>query len=545
MRRRAILVVLTVLVAGFPLPAAGTGEAAATAGTELSAPGEFPIVQEPETVDMAVVLLQKFVTDMDTNDWWEYVESLTNVRVNWQTVPRSDLQSRRQLIVASGDYPDAAYGLEFSQADIVRFGTDGVFQPLQDHIDTHAPNLSARLAERPDVRAAITAPNGNIYNMPKVNECYHCTYSHKMWVRADWLEELGIDTPATVEEFHEMLVAFAEDDPNGNGQADEIPLSGAEKGGWNTQVIGPYLMNSFIYTSAAATRLYLDDGEVKSAAAQPGWREGLRFLNRLFEEGLLDEGALVQDKAQLVQLGENPGVPILGSVPAGYWAQFTEHGGASGRYAEYVEIPPLEGPAGTRQATYSPQSPNGGFQVFSGTDRTALLVKWCDIIYDEEHRRTAWYGAEGIGWAEAGPDDTNAFGEPAAYTLLPVEGLSNYRFGWLGPYWATADIRNSEATDLAEGQTMFDNIGYALQVITNRSYEPYGAQEKALVPVTMTPEDATEANALDTQIADYITEMSARFVVGRSDLDRDWEAYLAEFEKLGLPRLLEIHQKYQ
>jgi putative aldouronate transport system substrate-binding protein len=544
MKRRLLLITLALVITAMPVLATGEAESGADGGPSLSAPGEFPIVEEPVTVDIAVVLLQKFVTDMDTNDWWEYVESLTNVQVNWQTVPRSDLQSRRQLIVASGDYPDAAYGLEFNQGDVVRFGTDDVFLPLQDQIEEHAPNLASRLEERPDVRAAITAPDGNIYNMPKVNEAYHVTYANKMWIRPDWLEAVDREMPTTVEEYYETLGAFANDDPNGNGEADEIPLSGAEKGGWFTQVIGPYFMNPFVYTSNHAARLYLDDGEVKSAATQEGWREGLRFLNRLFEEGLLDEGALVQDKAQLVQLGENPGAPILGSVPAGYWAQFTEHGGASGRYAEYVEMPPLEGPAG-RQATYSPQSPTGGFQVFAGAENPALLVKWCDVIYNEEHRRTAWYGEEGVGWAEADSTDTNAFGEQAAYRLLPVDGVDNYRFGWLGPFWATADIRNSEAANAENLDTMFDNIGYALQVITNRSYEPYGATEKSLVPVTMTPEDATEANAIQTQIADYINEMSARFVVGRSDLDRDWDAYLAEFDKLGLPRLVEINQKYQ
>ncbi len=543
MKRGIFLVTALVLVATVSVFGRGTTDGLGDEAAGLSAPGEFPIVEETATPDIAVVQLQTFVTDMETNAWWNYVENLTNVEANWQPIPRADLGTRRQLIVASGDYPDAAYGLEFGQADIVRYGTDGVFVPLQEYIDRSAPNLARNLAARPDVRQAITAPNGNIYNMPKVNDCYHCMFQHKMWVHADWLEAVGLDAPTTVEEFYEMLVAFATEDPNGNGEADEIALSGAELGGWNTQVIGPYLMSPFVYTSSHGARLYMDDGQVASAATTEGWREGLRFLNRLFEEGLLDEGALVQDRAQLIQLGENPGVPILGAVPAGYWSQFTEHGGASGRYTEYVELPPLEGPAGVRQASFTPQAPTGGFQVFAGAENPELLVKWADIIYDEEHRRTAWFGEEGVGWAEAGPEDQNAFGDQAAYKLLDVDGLSNYRFGWLGPFWATSDIRNSEAVNL-EADSMFDNVGYALTVVTKRSYEPYGAQEKELSPVIMTPEDATEAANLTTTIQEYINEMAARFVVGRSDLDSDWSSYLAEFDDLGLERLIEITGKY-
>jgi len=547
MKIRVLIATLMLVMAMAVVWSGGQTQSAVSQESALSAPGVFPIVAETEQVEIAVIHHQPFVTDMDTNDWWKYVESLTNIKVTWQPIPRPDVETRRQLLIAGGNYPDAAYGLQFSQAEVARLGMEGVFVPLGDLIEEHAPNLSSLLDSRPDVRAAITAPDGKIYNMPQFNECYHCTYQHKMWVRADWLENLGLSLPTTVDQFYDMLVAFATQDPNGNGIADEIPLSGAERGGWNTQIVGPFLMSPFVYTpdeTQQPARLFLDNGVIRSAANQDGWREGLRFLNRLFEEGLLDEGALVQDKTQLIQLGENPDVAILGVSPAGYWNQFTEHGGPSLRYIEYVALPPLAGPAG-RQATYTPQLPFGGFQVFTGAEDPALLVKWADIIYDETSRRNAWYGVEGLGWVEAGPNDKNVFGEPAKFRTLTVEGRNNYRFGWLGPFWASADIRSSGTTLPTDNvKEMFDRLTI-LDIATSEAYEPYGAPQKALVPVIMKNEDAAEVGALSAQIRTYINEMAARFIIGRSDLDEDWNAYLAELNRLGLPRLIEIHQSYQ
>ncbi len=73
----------------------------------------------------------------------------------------------------------------------------------------------------------ITAPDGNIYALPQVNECYHCMYQQRMWIYKPWLDKLGLKMPTTTDEFYEVLKAFKTKDPNGNGKADEIPLSGS------------------------------------------------------------------------------------------------------------------------------------------------------------------------------------------------------------------------------------------------------------------------------------------------------------------------------
>src|SRR5699024_315051 len=135
--------------------------------------------------------------------------------------------------------------------------------------------------ELPHVKEAITAPDGNIYALPQVNECYHCSYSQKLWIYQPWLDELGLEMPTTTDEFYEVLKAFKEDDPNGNGKADEIPLAGANSGAYVK--IDQFLMNSFIYNNYFnnAQHLYVDHGNIEAAFNKPEWKDGLEYLNML------------------------------------------------------------------------------------------------------------------------------------------------------------------------------------------------------------------------------------------------------------------------
>lgn len=84
---------------------------------------------------------------------------------------------------------------------------------------------------------AITAPDGNIYALPSINDCYHCSMAQKMWIYKPWLDKLGLDVPTTTDELYTVLKAFKDKDPNGNGKADEVPLTGAPRGsGWYSSI---------------------------------------------------------------------------------------------------------------------------------------------------------------------------------------------------------------------------------------------------------------------------------------------------------------------
>lgn len=106
----------------------------------------------------------------------------------------------------------------------------------------------------------MTMSDGKIYALPYVEKCVHCENSSKMWVNKRWLDNLNMEIPTTVEEFENMLIAFKEQDPNGNGIADEIPMLSFE-GGWHSDALSGWLSNPFVYTSPDDNYVYLNEGK--------------------------------------------------------------------------------------------------------------------------------------------------------------------------------------------------------------------------------------------------------------------------------------------
>ena len=366
-----ILCLVFIVLSNAAVFANGGADDAAREGRQAVTPeGVFPIVEEKITIT-AFIGASGLVDDYEDNHFTRYLEDKTNIDIELLVAP-GDLATqnqKRNLLLASGDYPEIFIS-SFSGSEYQFYGSQGVLLPLNDLIDKYGVNVRKALADYPEVEDNLTMPDGAIYALPHVNDCFHCAYSQKMWVYRPWLEKLGLELPTTTAEFKDMLIAFRDRDPNGNGLKDEIPFSGATNS-WNSGVDG-FLMNSFIYSqdnlAGSGIRMFIENGKITAAFAQPAWREGLRYMNDLYNEGLLSGDAFTQDAHQLLQLGENPDTVLVGAVPAGWMGSFANVNGESGRWIEYTTLAPLEGPDGTRFAQYSPQY---GIGFWTITDKAA------------------------------------------------------------------------------------------------------------------------------------------------------------------------------
>ncbi len=166
------------------------------------------------------------------------------------------------LALASGDLPDVIMNVDVSPEQQMIYGEQGIFVSFTDLIEKYGDNTKKIFQEMPEVKGAITAPGNKIYSLPYINECYHCSLDYKMYVYKPWLDKLGLKEPTTTEEFYQMLKAFKEKDPNGNGKADEIPLVGgiSTGSGPSKSQIDVWIMNSFIYDDGYK-RMLVKDGK--------------------------------------------------------------------------------------------------------------------------------------------------------------------------------------------------------------------------------------------------------------------------------------------
>lgn len=539
------LIRLFVLVALFAL-AVGVAQAQ---GVEVSPAGELPIVSEPTTIHIMMVQSIGVEDYANGNKYTEWLEEQTGLNLEFEIVPSGDAQAKLNLTLASGELPEVLAGFNMDAGLVAQQGAEGQFLPLNDLIEEYGFwTKKALQEERPYLLPLITSPDGNIYGLPDINECFHCFLPQKMWIYQPWLDAVGMDIPTTTEEFYQVLKAFKEQDPNGNGIADEVPLSAiGTTEGWH-QWIEEFLMQSFVYydrtSNESQQRMFLDEnGQVQAAYAQPGYAEGLKYLQRLYAEGLIDPNAFTQDMSQIRTLANNADVNILGASGAGWPGMYAEvvYVADGGRLENWVSVPVLEGPNGFREAAYGPWGiqKNAGWVVTSAAKNPEAAFRLGDFMYSLDSTIRNVYGVEGEDWVWAEGDVLGINGEPALYKALTdwTEGIQNQSWQQAAIQYRTSEFRLSLS---AEGQY----IETMLFKATNDNMLPYAPSvDKLIPPLTFTAEQSRELADLRLAIETYVDEMKVNFIIGNADVDAEWDNYLAQLDSMGLPRLLEIMQE--
>lgn len=500
-------------------------------------------------VAISIYAIQDATFDLKTNEFSRLLEKQFNVKFDWKTVPYEGARERRQISLASGNYPDAylltAYIDQFSQADLLRYGKQGVFYPLNDLIDRYAPHIKQALEEEPALRSLSTAPDGNIYGLPAFSECYHCSYPNKLWINTDWLHKLNLEMPTTTEQLRDVLRAFKTRDPNGNGIADEVPLSGSTEA-FGVRVL-PYLMNGFVYDDDS-TYLMLQGGRVKLSAAAKEWKEGLAYVKSLYDEGLIDPGAFTQNAEAFKGLGENAGAQILGAGTAMHPAIFVDTGPGNARGDDYGPAPPLQGPHAS-YASYNPQGITPGAK-FVITDKASpevreALIRIVDYLYTPVGQANAEVGLEGIDWRKPLPGEP-ALGPDAdaAFARIPVKADEPPRnSGWagMGHFYMPKAYRDSWVADA----DIYAPGGYERRLYeATKLYE--GHEPAELYPsgsVWLDPDIADEVSILQANARNWIDQNVIQFVMGDLDLDKDWDAYVQGLRDLGADRYVAVMQQ--
>lgn len=539
MSRFAVCFILLAMLLTACVPAAPAAVQPA-ADVTVAPGGEFPIVDEKITLSV-LILPESNITDYTNNEFTKWLEEKTNIHLDITLAPQDQTEADQKLnaIFASGDLPDII--LNWGNMTLDRqlaLAEQGLIVPLNDYIDQYGVETQRVFEEMPSAKNALTQIDGKIYSVPDVNECYHCTHAQKMWVYQPWLDKLGLEVPETTDEFEQMLIAFKTQDPNGNGQADEIPLSGNVS--WHGS-LAEYLMNPFVYYQMVSSPngYYIEEGVIKAPFVEEGWKEGLKYLNKLYAQGLIDPQAFTNTDEQMKVLGENPDVAILGAMPSGHEGIFVEIYGASGRWEEYTPIPPLAGPSGLRQnPTTTNVTGSGGFLITKANQYPAASFRLADLFLSWEGTTRSYYGIPGVDWdyVKDGENLTSISGEPAKYKELVYHSTPHAQsWGQSLPQYRPASYRESQAdTPDAPYEGMLFRW-------SKENYAPYDV-DKTIPPLVITPDLATQMGDLSATITSLVNESFAGFVNGQRDIDSEWDAYVQSLNDAGLNELIKMYQ---
>ncbi|MGT2959246.1 ABC transporter substrate-binding protein [Streptococcus bovimastitidis] len=458
------------------------------------------------------------------------MEKETGVKIEW-TNYQSDFAEKRNLDISSGDLPDAIHNDGASDVELMSWAKQGVIIPVDDLIEKYMPNLQKVLEEKPEYKSMITAPDGHIYSFPWIEELGEGKESiHSVndmaWINKDWLDKLGLEMPQTTEELVKVLEAFKTKDPNGNGKADEIPMSFINSPGNEDFKV---LLGSFGEGDNDDHLIVNNDNKVDFTADNDSYKEGIKFMRTLQEKGLLDSEAFEQDwNSYVAKGGENK-----------FGVYFTwDKNNVTGAKSNYELLPVLSGPNGEKNVT---RTNNVGFSrdrmvITSANKNLELTAKWIDQQYTPLQSVQNNWGTFGD------TKQQNIFKfdkEKKMLKHLPLEGTAPTEIRQkteVGGPLAILDSYYGKVT------TMPDDAKWRLDLL-KENYVPYMKNNNIYPKVFMKEKDLDKTAQIEADMTDYIARKRAEWIT-KGGIDKEWDAYKKELSRYGLNDWLTIKQKY-
>ena len=496
----------------------------------LNPPGTFPI--NKQKVPLKIGLQQNaMVENWETNWLTRRLEERGNYDFTFEIYPAGEMSQKVELMVMAGgaDLPDVLMGA-FSLSTVTKYGQAGMVIPTNVYYKNSAHYINIQEQDISiDPIKYMTSPDGNMYGIYGVYVSLNNEYSAgRVMVYAPWLERLGLRMPETTDEFLNVLRAFRDRDPNGNGLRDEIPLVSNRD---NMRANYLYtLMMPFIH---AQPNFWMhNNGRIDVSYNKPGWRDGIRYTKQLVDEGLLSPLSFTQDNTQMTAL-ISPDPPKVGAVVR---ISSSNLGVNDRKRSEYEIVPPLQGPAGRNQL-HMPTLPEMRMLITKNCKTPESAFMLGDYMCSQEITVANHYGEKGVDWVDPPPGSRGYVdGYPAqVLDILRWGILQNKHWAETGPRirgnaWAFPDIATNDPTDyvIPIGKGLPDAIKYGYKnPITGLIYTD---SEQGII------------DELHRTILDYVHESFARFAMGDLDIDRDWNAYVAEFDKMGLREVIAATQ---
>lgn len=500
----------------------GDKSANGNAGSAVSKEG-FPIVKEPITLTM-------MAPDIGVVNWEDLpvlqnMEKRTNIHMEYRNSPKDSFDTKKNLVFASGDYPDIFYAAGLTPAEQMNYGGQGILIPLEDLIDQYAPNFKKILDENPDIRKSITAPDGHIYSLPVI-EFDQPWYRNPLWYNGDFLKKLGITKlPETTDELYDYLKRVKTEDPNGNGKADEIPLSVAGNTERGLREVRSWLLGAWgIY----GEDIYVDDQEkVHYAPMEEGFKGYLTFMNRLWSEDLLDHESFSQTADQKKAKAKNNQVGLFSD-----WNAYMTKGG------DPSTEDPMFTPVKSDMVDKPAIAKNGGittgaFAITNKNPAPEASLRWVDYLYSYDGALEFNKGPEGVLW-----EYTDKASLTKKFLPVPDGGdREDYRskltpdFGIPAPTISYPDIYKG----LKEDFDLWVDNESKTKLLDQGARAPFPT-------LFLTSDEQAEVDSMTSDLNTYIRQMEAKFIIGAEPMS-GWDKYLETVKNMGGERMVAIYQE--
>ncbi|PWT29233.1 MULTISPECIES: extracellular solute-binding protein [Butyrivibrio] len=516
----------------------GGGEFQQVDASELT----FPLA-EKTTLTGTISYPANTESDPNNRTIFKRLQEQTNVEIQWTAIQSDQWGDKISLEMSNvKTLTDFVFSAGFSDSDLLKYAKQGAIISLEDYIDAYMPNLKAVFDKYPEYRTMCEDENGHIWALPWIEQLGSektaiQTVGDMSFINKKWLDFLGLEMPTTVDEFEQVLIAFRDNadaiQKEFNIDGSIIPMSCIVNDGDQDPAI---LINGFGEGYGDADRgrhiAVTDDLKVICSSTQMGYKDGIAWLHKLYDEGLIDSEAFTQEWSTYVSKGKS----------GRYGVCFSWDVANIDNLEDWVPLPALT--ADTRNITPQNGSFTSGFDrgrcvVTSVAKNPALVCAWLDLMYDP-------FQSPQNNWGTYGEDDefdifelgTNDKGEKM---------LKHAPLGDASP----VEVREAECVGgplaiLDEYYGVYvtcpDDAQYRLDWIKD-IYTPDMNTKYVYPNVFMSEADTKRLSDLSADVTKCINSHKADWIMN-GFTDADWDAYIEELNSYGLEEYLSIYQKY-
>ncbi|MCK0473591.1 extracellular solute-binding protein [Halalkalibacter sp. APA_J-10(15)] len=347
--------------------------------TEDTAEGTEDISEERMEVTIMSTAFAPDPVDSDSPAL-QAIEDYTNMDINLQLVANANYDDRFNVTLASGDLPHIM--MASKSASFINAARDGAFWDITDYLDDY-DNLS----QANDIVLNNISVDGRIYGVYRARPLGR----NAVTINKEWLDNLGLDIPQTIDEFYEVLRAFTYDDPNQSGEDDTYGMVVSEwHGPWDVMQLWFDVPNVWGFD---------ENGELQPDFMFDEYMDALNFFKKVYDEGLVNEDFAVMDSGQWFDplVNGTAGVVVDVADQANRLQnQITEN------YTDDEIIldvfGAVEGPNGFRS---KPTPGYHGMLAISTTsvqteDELRRVLQFLNDLNDEEPQNLSYNGIEGV-----------------------------------------------------------------------------------------------------------------------------------------------------
>ena len=481
----------------------------------------LPIVDEPAQFTAWMPFSSTALTDLNDSEVFKEMEKRTNVHINWINPPDGQIQDNYNLVIASDNLPDIFFDAPEYPGGAAKAIDDDIYVDLTPYYDKgYMPNIKFIREDRPDINRDWVDDSGRMLCFSLLDIVPSSPWSG-MWVRQDWLDDLGLSVPATIDDWDVMLYAMQKSKtphplylnlPDFFGVYYSYALTGSYETGW-----------SYIRKNGTT---------VEYGPINEGWRQFLTKMNKWFADGILDPDFATRTYDDCVA-----------NIANGKYGGFSMYYGAVGQLnltgtsvdPKFKMVPVPQPTVNNGQIIHlrefdsTVRSSNRGYVTTKAVDEGLIetICRYMDYLFSQDGGDLGSYGPEGVSykWNDQGeaewiyPDLVN---NPDAdfWTLYP-----RFKLHGEPPY-----LRDSTAYE--NPQEVWDSI------------KVWGSQDADWVMpdnISQTADEAKELANIEADINTYREEMAYKFITGQTPLS-EFDAYVDQMRKMGVDRAVELKQ---